>query len=198
MKKKFIGIIMIVLTLSVLIAWEMWGEEYFLYSEILVLKNDIQENTIITDKMLKTVKVEKADERALKSSDLESIISKKSKQYIPSDVPIFKEYFEEKEYSYGDDTNLSVLSIPSNWLHVMPQSIKRGDRAFFYSDGNLISECTVIHVKDADNTEIQYSDVERLLPSGNISLIEILTTEEQIEKMSKIVNEDKKFLVTYK
>lgn len=198
MRKKFIGILMIVITLTILVIWELWGEELILYDEVIALKNDISEGTIITSDMFKTIKVEKTNERALKPDDIEKLCQMQARSFIPKDEKLYSEYFQPNIFSHGTNTNLSVLSIPSGWLVNMPQSIKRGDRAFFYADGKIILEATVIHVKSEDNTEIKYSDVNRLNASGIIGLIEILITPDQIETICGYANNGEKLLMTYK
>ena len=198
MKKKVVGIIMIALTLSVLILWETWGEEQFIYDEILTLKNDVYEGEEITSDMIKVIRVEKPNERVLRPKDIYSLCQMRSRNFIPKGEAIYWDFFQPNTLSYRPNTSLNVLSVPPSWLIDMPQSIKRGDKAIFYVDGSLILEATVIHVKTEDNEEIKYSDLDRLNASGKIERFEILASVIDIDILSNLAEEGKKFLVTYR
>ena len=53
MKKKIAGITLILLSLGALGFWEMWGRENITYDRVLVLKDSLPKNTLITSEMLR-------------------------------------------------------------------------------------------------------------------------------------------------
>ena len=67
MKKRIAGIVLIVLSVGALGFWELWGRENITYDRVLVLKESLPKNTLITADMLRERKVEKAGEGAIRT-----------------------------------------------------------------------------------------------------------------------------------
>ena len=50
--KRIIGVVVVIVSVFTLIAWEKWGKDRFLYDEILVLNKNVEKGTVITEEML--------------------------------------------------------------------------------------------------------------------------------------------------
>jgi len=75
--------------------------------------------------------------------------------------------------------------------------LKRGDRAFFYCAGEIVTDAVVAYVRDGTNQEVYYGDDERLTSSASVSLIEVVVTEEQARLLGKLADKDNKFVILY-
>ena len=58
MKRKIAGILLIVLSLGTLGFWELWGRENMTYDRVLVLKESLPKNTLVTEDMFREKKME--------------------------------------------------------------------------------------------------------------------------------------------
>ena len=55
--RGIIGILFIVAALSAMFAWEAWGRQKIIYDEILIVKDDIERNTVLKRDMIEIKKV---------------------------------------------------------------------------------------------------------------------------------------------
>ena len=46
--KRFIGILLILVSVGALFTWEKWGKNRFLYDEVLILRQSVEKGTVIT------------------------------------------------------------------------------------------------------------------------------------------------------
>ncbi len=197
MKKRIAGIVMVLLSLGALGFWELWGRENITYDRILVLKESQPKNTLITWEMVEERRIEKAGKNAVLSQDGQQIIGLETTQYIPSGAELHMEYFQESKFAVGDEQGKFILSIPQQWLMSYPQTLRRGDRAFFYCGGEIVTDAVVIYVRDSANQEIYYGEEERFSASAQVSLIEVIVTKEQAELMGKLADKGNKFVILY-
>ncbi len=196
MKKKIIGIILIVLTLGCLGVWELWGRVHLTYDRVLVLSRTVAPNTIISEEMLREKRVDKASEGALLVGDANRVVGMETVHTIPHGAELYTEYFEEPKFVVGGDTGKYILSIPSEWLKSYPQTLKRGDTAIFYYGGEMVTEAVVAFVRDGSNQEVYY-DEDRLESTANVSLVEIVVDKEQILKLGELADQGAKFVILY-
>ena len=197
MKKRIAGIVLIVLSVGALGFWELWGRENITYDRVLVLKESLPKNTLITADMLRERKVEKAGEGAIRTEQRNEIVGLETGQFIPAGTELYKEYFQESIFSVGEEQGKYILSVPAQWLKAFPQTLRRGDRAFFYCGGEPVKDAVVAYVRDGTNQEVYYGDDERLTSSSSVSLIEIVVDKEQASLLGKLAEKGNKFVVLY-
>lgn len=197
MKKRIAGIMLIVLSVGALGFWELWGRENITYDRVLVLKESLPKNTLITADMLRERKVEKAGEGAIRTEQRNEIVGLETGQFIPAGTELYKEYFQESIFSVGEEQGKYILSVPAQWLKAFPQTLRRGDRAFFYCGGEPVTDAVVAYVRDGTNQEVYYGDDERLTSSSSVSLIEIVVDKEQASLLGKLAEKGNKFVVLY-
>ncbi len=197
MKKRICGILMIVLSLGALGFWELWGRENLSYRKIAVLRESCEAHTLITEDMLKPQKVERVTKGAILWSKADEITGLETKQYVAGELELHREYFGDPQLRIGKTFDRYVLMIPDTWIMSMPESIRRGDTAFFYLGEKLICETPVVHVKDSYGQEITDSSGNRFYPSGTIKTVEIIVSSAQMEELDRLANKGNRFTVTY-
>ena len=197
MKKRIAGIVLIVLSVGALGFWELWGRENITYDRVLVLKEPLPKNTLITADMLRERKVEKAGEGAIRTEQRNEIVGLETGQFVPAGTELYREYFQESIFSVGEEQGKYILSVPAQWLKAFPQTLRRGDRAFFYCGGAPVTDAVVAYVRDGTNQEVYYGDDERLTSSSSVSLIEIVVDKEQAALLGKLAEKGNKFVVLY-
>lgn len=97
----------------------------------------------------------------------------------------------------GPEEGKYILSVPAQWLKAFPQTLKRGDRAFFYCGGEPVTDAVVAYVRDGTNQEVHYGDDERLTSSSSVSLIEIVVDEKQAALLGRLAEKGNKFVILY-
>ena len=197
MKKKIAGITLILLSLGALGFWEMWGRENITYDRVLVLKDSLPKNTLITSEMLREKKTENPGEGAILSDEGNEIIGMETAQFVPAGTELYREYFQESVFAVGPEEGKYILSVPAQWLKAFPQTLKRGDRAFFYCGGEPVTDAVVAYVRDGTNQEVHYGDDERLISSSSVSLIEIVVDEKQAALLGRLAEKGNKFVILY-
>lgn len=197
MKKRIAGIVMIVLSVGALGFWELWGRENITYDRVLVLKESLPKNTLITAEMLRERKVEKAGEGAIGAEQRNELVGLETAQFVPAGTELYREYFQESIFSVGEEQGKYILSVPAQWLKAFPQTLRRGDRAFFYCGGEPVTDAVVAYVRDGTNQEVYYGDDERLTSSSSVSLIEIVVDGEQAALLGKLAEKGNKFVILY-
>ena len=197
MKKRIIGLILILVSVGTLGFWEFWGRENILYEEVLVFKEDAERNTRVTKEMLEIKMTENPASDALRPEDLQQLLSMETTQFVPEKTELYTEYFQDPEFSVGGDSGRYILSIPNAWLQSYPQTLRRGDRVFFYCEGRLVTSAVVAYARDSSNQEVVSADEERLSASSTVSLVEIVVEEGQALQLGKIADEGKQFVLLY-
>jgi len=204
MKKTYIGIILIVLSLAGIFGWEFYGRERLMYTEILTVNQNIDAGTVITQDMLASRKTDGASSRSYRVQSVGEVIGKEATGFIPAGAELYPEYFSEIDLVVHEDRGEFVLSIPSNWVVSYPQTIRRGDKVTFLCDGSeILSGITVLYAKSSGNTEV-VSDNERLADAANVSLLEVIVDKSQAQLLSELASgneeeliEPKTFVILY-
>ena len=196
--KRIVGLVMIIGSLLTLGFWELWGRENLAYEKVMVLKDSVEKNTIITEEMVEIKKVDNPAKGALRYTDFKKIENMESSQYIPAGTELFMEYFQNPRLSFGGNTGRYVLSIPNQWLMSYPQTLRRGDEVFFYNDGKMITSAYVGYVKDNTSQDVLSLDEQRLQASSEVSLVEVVVDEEQAMKLGRIADDGEKFVLLYR
>lgn len=196
-RSKIAGLVIIAASLLLLGIWELWARESLMYDRVLVLKSPLDGNVALTAKLLREKRVEKAPAGALKVGDENQIIGKETGHYIPAGTELFKEYFQESSFQVGGTTGKFILSIPDTWLMSYPQTMKRGDRAFFYCGGEIVTDAVVAYVRDGTNQEVVYEGQGRFNSSAKVSLIEVVADEKQMKLLGNLADKGNRFVILY-
>lgn len=196
-KKRIIGIILIFSTLTALAFWELWGRSNLGYQKIPVLKKDTERYTKITADMLTFKPIEHPNKGTLTGADVEGLEGMAAGQYIPAGEPLYANYFTEAEFMTGEATDSFILALPEQWLAAYPQTLRRGDRVFFYCGGEAVTDAIAVHVKDSNNQEIYSAGNERLQDSGRVQSIEVVVNAAQASQLEKLAAKGNRFLLLY-
>ena len=196
-KKRIIGIILIFSTLTALAFWELWGRSNLGYQKIPVLKKDTERYTKITADMLTFKPIEHPNKGTLTGADVEGLEGMSAGQYIPAGEPLYANYFTEAEFMTGEATDSFILALPEQWLAAYPQTLRRGDRVFFYCGGEAVTDAIAVHVKDSNNQEIYSAGNERLQDSGRVQSIEVAVNATQASQLEKLAAKGNRFLLLY-
>lgn len=197
MKRRIAGIVLVMFSVGALGFWELWGRENITYDRVLVLKEALPKNTLITADMLRVKKVDRAGEGALIEGEKSEIVGLETTQFVPAGTELYREYFQESIFAVGEEQGRYILSIPAQWLKAFPQTLRRGDRAFFYCGGEPVTDAVVAYVRDGTNQEVYYGDDERLTSSSSVSLIEVVVDREQAALLGKLAEKGNKFVLLY-
>ena len=197
MKRRIAGIVLVMFSVGALGFWELWGRENITYDRVLVLKEALPKNTLITADMLRVKKVDRAGEGALMEGEKSEIVGLETTQFVPAGTELYREYFQESIFAVGEEQGRYILSIPAQWLKAFPQTLRRGDRAFFYCGGEPVTDAVGAYVRDGTNQEVYYGDDERLTSSSSVSLIEVVVDREQAALLGKLAEKGNKFVLLY-
>lgn len=197
MKRRIAGIVLVMFSVGALGFWELWGRENITYDRVLVLKEALPKNTLITADMLRVKKVDRAGEGALMEGEKSEVVGLETTQFVPAGTELYREYFQESIFAVGEEQGRYILSIPAQWLKAFPQTLMRGDRAFFYCGGEPVTDAVVAYVRDGTNQEVYYGDDERLTSSSSVSLIEVVVDREQAALLGKLAEKGNKFVLLY-
>lgn len=177
--RTIIGILLIFISIGALVTWEKWGKNQFLYDEILVLAENVPKGTVITEEMLKTVRMDTREEDAIKASGTDRIIGFEASSFIHKGVPLFSEYFEEEGLTADENLGRYILSIPDNWRISSPSTIAKGDRAYFFVNGKFVTSALVAFVSAEDKE------------------LEVVVSDKQAAALSKIAEQGSGMVLVY-
>lgn len=197
MKQKAAGILLIVISLGALGFWEFWGRENLAYEQILVLRQNIPENTEIVRSLLEVKRVENPGDQVLMEKDAAALIGMESAQFIPAGTPLHREFFQDPALATGGNTGQYILSIPAEWLISFPQTLRRGDEVSFYYGEKQVTSARVAHVRDSSNQEVVSADDARLQATAPASQLEVVVTEAEAVKLAAMAEKGKRFMVLY-
>lgn len=176
---RIIGVLLIIVSICALIAWEKWGKNELLYDDILVLEESVSKGTLITENMLKSVKMDSSEADCIKASEKEKIIGLESAFFIHKGAPLFRQYFVKPGLTAGAEEGKYILSIPEEWQLSVPETMKRGDKAYFFINGKFVTWAMVSYV------------------NGEDSSFEVVVTDRQAESLSKIGARGERLTVVY-
>jgi len=223
-----LGIIFILVALASAYYWESRGREHFLYSEVVVINQSVEEGTTITSDMLDSLKIDRASIIEEGIEDKDEVIGKKASHYIPGYSQLSLAYFADEEKVLSQ--NEYIFTVPEQWIITIPYSLRRGDIIYFYpvkmpdkkedkkdltqnaeyssnkdvSDyGNnsegFILESEVAYLKDSGNREIvTISAEDRYDGSSKIATLEIIATLEDVSYLQNLADDNYKFIILYK
>ena len=187
MKKTIIGIALIVISLGGIIAWEMFGREAVMMSEVLVFNQNVQEGTVITQDMLSVKEVIDPIDGALTVNDATSLIGMAASQYIPFKAELVSEYFEDPTLSVNSAADEYIYTITTSLVKTLPQSVKKGDTVYLYYDGELLVKAPIISVKDSSGQVITYDAYGNA--SGTVAILELKVNSQSVTLLSQVAED---------
>ena len=211
-------------TVAMIYFWETSGREKYLYKEVVVLNQNVEENTRIAPEMLTLAKINPADfiEGAVVKKEV--VAGKYSAQFIAKNSQISLAYLKDSAAEVIKE-DFYIFSIPPDWVITFPNSLRRGDIIYFYpvkidieevEQGKTINnidnlkiteksnllESEVAYLKDSGNREVVDTDDSASKPrydgSANISNIEIITNYEDVSRLQDLADSGYKFIILYK
>ena len=221
---SIIGILLMLATIAMIYFWETSGREKYLYKEVVVLNQNVEENTQVTPEMLDLTKINPAnfiEGAVVKKQDVNS---KYSTQFIAKNSQICLAYFKDSTEEVIKE-DFYIFSIPTDWIITFPNSLRRGDIIYFYpvktdiekedqakninsidnikiTEKSSLFESEVAYLKDSGNREVVDTEENGQKPrhdaSANISSIEIITNYEDVSRLQGLADSGYKFIILYK
>lgn len=177
--RRIIGILLILVSIGALVTWEKWGKNRFLYDEILVLNRNVEKGTVITEDMLETRHVDVSEKDCIKAEELQTALGREAAFFIHKNVPLFTDYFMQEGLTPDKSRGRYVLTIPSGWLAAVPMFLSKGDQAYFYCGGKLVTSALTSAV-DPENGRI-----------------DVVVSDKQAAELSSLAVEGQKLVIIY-
>ncbi|WP_430882714.1 SAF domain-containing protein [Fusibacter sp. JL216-2] len=209
--KGIIGILLCVTSVAGIYYWESYGREEYVKEEVVVLKTSVKPLTVITNKDLTLVKIEKSGLIENPITNKKEIVGKVSKHFIPARGQLTSEYFEAQNMMPNEGEY--IFQMPSDWIATLPSTLRRSDDAYLYpvlldegQDVGLSVEkkdpikcLRIAFVRNQANQEVEsVNGSDRLVANSNISKIELIASIEDINELSSMRSEGYKFIVMYR
>ena len=219
--KGLLGILVIILAVSGLYAWETIGRQELTYTDVIVFKKDVEGQVVVSKEMLGRMKIESRILPSNTITDAELIIGKETSNYIPAQLPLTEKFFTSPELTPGKDQ--FIFKLPEEWVYSFPQSLRRGDEIFIYlvrnakaveaalnnGEAPVISEygdapqkpilsATVVYVKDNANREVVSTGEDRFDGTSSLAQIEIIASEADYNKLANAYNDGYCFNLMYR
>ncbi|QSX05467.1 hypothetical protein JYG23_12390 [Sedimentibacter sp. zth1] len=210
--KTLIGTLLLLLAIAFFIFWEFIGRKTVMCQNIIILSQDVDKGTLITEELLTTKKIE------TESCITDVVVSKsvivglEAKHYIPKHTQLVKQYFEESALVLTKDEK--IMKIPKDWIYTFPETLRRKDKIYIYAvkkdetttkvtnykdnKEQYIFSTTVAYVKDSSNREVESLDEDRLTGTSVISDIEIVITEKQFKMLEDLTSKGFTLAIMYK
>jgi len=221
---SIIGILLMLATVAIIYFWETSGREKYLYKEVVVLNQNVEENTQITQEMLGLAKINPANFIEGAVVKKEDVSGKYLSQFIAKNSQISLAYFKDSAEELVKE-DFYIFSIPQDWIITFPNSLRKGDIIYFYplkieedkelqdksfndtdkqnaTEKSSLIESEIAYLKDSGNREVVDTDDSDSKPrydgSANISSIEIITNYEDVWALQALAGSGYKFIILYK
>lgn len=153
--------------------YELGARERFIFTDVLVLNQDIQRGTVLEESMLSLTKVEISKVIKNVVSNKEDIIGMAAKHFIPEKAQLNEMYFEVNELITSNE--LHVFKIPNEWIYSVPSTIRRKDRVYFYE---FAIDTSQVNTNTNPKTNIILEDGEETQPPIQTFQEDILIRDE--------------------
>ncbi|MEI8215753.1 MAG: SAF domain-containing protein [Eubacteriales bacterium] len=205
--KTIIGILLILSSIAGIFYWEYQGRDRLLTTKILVAKMEIQIGQLIERNVLEEANIprEIIISNPLKKEDLENLIGKVAKVYIPKNSQLNDAFFQDGKLSMNLDESIYVLK--PEWIYMVSSAVRAGDSISIFSKDSSIflGNFRVAFVKDSSFREVKSANqdtnktslLERLDATSFVSYVEITSTLQSYEKIVGYINSgiEKKLLL---
>ena len=220
--KGVVGVCLILLAISAFIYWESAGREKFTYGEIVVFNQGIDKGKVIKAEMLSSRRLDKTTIIDEAIQDPAQIVGKVALVNIPKGLQLSPDFFIDTQLHV--EKGQYILQIPSDWLYAYPQTLRRGDRVYFYTvekhednssgfyadypddeaaaeeikeSSKAVLSSQVAYVKDSSNREVVDVVPSRMDGTSSIARLEIITDEEGYEILRDNYNQGFQFIIMY-
>lgn len=166
--RKIVGICIIICSVFLLFAWEKWGKEKLMYTEIPVMKHNVERGTVIEKKDVEYIHF-KCTEPCIRKGKEDQFVGRESVQFIHKGAPLFKEYFSDSQLMADESRGKYLLSIPDSAVDNHWGNVKKGDSLLVYKGDERLMTVVVSAV---------YPEEKR---------IEIITDESGVAALSKAI-----------
>ncbi len=176
MKKRKAGLGIIFITLSVVLIalWHMYGKEFFLSEEIIILNKNIPSGVTITNEDIDYKRTDKSNKHIYKKGDEKLVVGKTSIQWIAKAEPLYKEYFISRK-----KTDMEIITIPKQYCANWHNNIAKGDFIKLYYSGNLLGKGQVTSCDNSTIVLMMHEDdvpnISSYIKTGGITLGRMLT-----------------------
>lgn len=196
MKKTIAGILIMVISVVGILAWELFGREQLLFTEVLVLNQDVEPYTIVTQDMLAVKKVNQPNAKSYTAADVEKVVGMQTTQFIPVAAELQERFFEEPSLVADRTNGEYVYSLTASSLKAYPRSISKGDNVGIYCGEEMLFNTTVLGLRDSNGNEVTQAD-NRTIATGVIASVEILTNVEQAGTLSFLFANNESIAIVY-
>ena len=152
-RKQILGLFLLAVSILGLAGWEQWGKERLLYDQVLVLRENVNRGTVITENMLDVRSME-MDEPCLQFSEKEKVIGMEAAAFVHKGVPLFSAYFRDPDLTADQTKNRYGMCLPTDWIASKPTTLSRGDKVFLFFGKQLITKAAVSDVTKNGEVEI--------------------------------------------
>lgn len=222
--KNLIGIGLILFAIAGIFFWENYGRAQFLYTDVIVFKEEVQANKIVDIKMLGKIKADNSSLVQGVITNVDDIVGKQTLTIIPQGLQLSPKFFGQPQMSTGDGKY--VFAVPDEWIYSCPQTVRRGDQVYFYpvpgkksEDGgsydqsgayitpdapvsvettsSAIVSTSVAYVKDSANREIVDVVPVRLDGTAAVAKLEVIVDDTQYKQLKDSYENGFQFVVMY-
>lgn len=225
--KGLIGLILFIVAIVSIYFWESYFRKELTYDDVIVFRDDVPARSLVTLDMLSSIKIETSSIIPGVITDPGAIIGKETKHFIPKNLQLHPEFFDDPEFVLAEDEFITVL--PAEWVYAFPSSLRRKDIVYIYLMSNTVGSGVeinpdgftnfdndkvisievldqpvlyfpVVYVKDRANREVigVSSKDARLDGSSQIAEIHIITNLEKLNQLNELYNDGYSFLLMYK
>lgn len=195
-KLTILGVLVMVLAIVGTFAWESFGREEVMFTEVLVFNQDVEAYTTVTKDMLTVTKVNQAYGNSYVEADVDKVIGKQTTQFVPLGCQLQERFFTEPKLVADRTSGEYVYSLTVSTLKSYPRSIAKGDNVAIYCGENLLFNTTVLGLRDSNGNEVNQGD-NRAVATGVIASVEILTDVEQAGTLSKLFAMSEAIAIVY-
>lgn len=220
-----ISLVLILGAIGALILWETYLDELINTKEVVVAATTLEKNAVIgkNDIKLARVPIDQISENAI--TEFNKTIGKETAFIIRKGQQIITDTIDFEGVVPNSDQ--IIVPIPKEWLISVPGSLRRTDKVNIYevpnqdtdhktlkggqiypTDGTsmvgngkpIISNVAVAYAKDPSNREVKPAEQSKLRidATGTISDLELVLTDEQLNRLKNKALEGYMFIVAYK
>ncbi|MBR5228777.1 MAG: hypothetical protein IKV96_02960 [Firmicutes bacterium] len=191
--RLIVGILLIAVSVSTFIFWEVKGRELVFREDLVVAVKDIRSGEELTRENLGVVSIDDDDviAGAVAGEAIDALVGKTARQYIPQGAQLNKAFVaEEGDLVISGDE--SIFAIKGKMIDMVSSSLRRGDRVKIYGNSGKeeLGEFTVAFVKDSSDREVKNLEslkndepVDREDSNYKISSVEIICTSQEYAKI---------------
>ncbi len=172
MRHRLIGIGVLLFAIMLLWSWNSFGREKFSKNSVPVLKEDIYTGDVLSEDIIVYKRID-TDEKVITKNNVKAYIGREAKHYVHKGMPLFSEYFPDKDTDPNILRDRVAVSLSSHHIYNFTGKYKKGDRVILFSKKEIILEAVVSGVSEDEKTIEVISDkagagrISEILSEGN-------------------------------